>query len=90
LLLDFVRVEVDSPLHAQRGIAGAHRVVLVSDWGTEQGHDPIAHDLIERALVVMHGLHHPLEDGVQELPGLLRVPVGQQFHRALQIGRTGR
>jgi hypothetical protein len=34
----------------------------------------------------MDRLHHPLEDGVQELPRLLGVAVGEQFHRALQVG----
>jgi hypothetical protein len=29
------------------------------------------------------GLHHPLEDGVEELPGFFGIPVGEQLHRAL-------
>jgi hypothetical protein len=36
------------------------------------------------------GLHHPLEDGIEELPGLLGVAVGQQLHRALEIGEEHR
>jgi hypothetical protein len=35
----------------------------------------------------MHGRHHALQDGVEELPGLLRVAVRQQFHRALEVGK---
>jgi hypothetical protein len=54
--------------------------------GAEQRHDPIAHHLVDGALVVMHGLHHPLEDRVEDLARLLRVPVGQQLHGALQVG----
>src|SRR5204863_9988734 len=38
------------------------------------------------ALVVMDRLHHPLEDGVEELPGLLGVAVGEQLHGVLQVG----
>jgi hypothetical protein len=32
------------------------------------------------------GLHHPLEDGVQQLPSVFRVPIRQQLHRALEVG----
>src|SRR5262249_30561006 len=36
--------------------------------------------------VVMDGLHHPFEHGVEQLACFLRVPVGQQLHRALEVG----
>jgi hypothetical protein len=52
----------------------------------EERHDPVAHHLVDGALVVMDGLHHPLEHGVQEFPGLLRVTIRQQLHRAFQVG----
>ena len=52
----------------------------------KQRHNPITHDLIDRAFIAMDGGHHPLQHRVEELAGLLRVAVGQQFHRALQIG----
>ena len=58
--------------------------------GAEERHDPVAHHLVDRALVVMDGLHHPLEHRVQELAGLLRIPVGQQLHRALEVGEEDR
>ena len=38
----------------------------------------------------MDGLHHPLEHGVEELPRLLGVAVGEQFHRALEVGEEHR
>jgi hypothetical protein len=60
-------------------------VVLVREGRAEEGHDPVAHDLVDGALVVMHGLHHSLEDGVQELPGIFGIAVGEQLHRALQV-----
>jgi hypothetical protein len=34
----------------------------------------------------MDGLHHPLQDGVQEFARLFGVAVGEQFHRSLQVG----
>jgi hypothetical protein len=54
--------------------------------GTEECHDAVAHDLIDRSLVVMDGFHHPLQDRVEQLPRLLGVPVGEELHRALEVG----
>ena len=88
--LDFGGILVHGGLHGQGRIAGPHRMVLMGQGGTEQGHDTIAHDLIDRALIAMHGRHHALQDGVEELPGLLRVAIGQQFHRALEVGKQHR
>jgi hypothetical protein len=34
----------------------------------------------------MGGLHHPFQHRVQELPGLLGVPIGQELHGALEVG----
>src|SRR5215467_1694118 len=38
----------------------------------------------------MDRLHHPLEDGIQQLPRLLGVPVGEELHRALEVGEEHR
>jgi hypothetical protein len=61
-------------------------MVLVGQRGAEQRHDPVAHDLIDGPLVAVDGLHHELEDRIEELPCLLRVTVGQKLHRALEVG----
>jgi hypothetical protein len=58
----------------------------MSQRRTEQRHDSIAHDLVDGALVAVDGLHHVLEHGVQELPHVLGVPVGQELHGPLQVG----
>ena len=73
-------------LHAKGRVAGAHGVVFVGDRRPEERHDPIAHHLVDRALVVVNALHHPFEDRIQDLPGLLGVTVGEQLHGALQVG----
>ena len=65
-------------------------MVLVGQRRAEERHDPVAHDLVDGALVAVDGLHHPLEDRVEELPRLLGVAVGQQLHRALQVGEEDR
>ena len=77
-------------LHPQRGIARPHRVVLVGQRRAEERHDPVAHHLVDGALVAVDGLHHPLEDRVEELARLLGVAVGEQLHRALEVGEEDR
>ena len=61
-------------------------MVLVGERRAEQRHDAVAHHLVDRALVAVDGLHHPLEDGIEELARLLGVAVGQELHRALEVG----
>ena len=61
-------------------------MVLVGEGRAEERHDPVAHHLVDGALVAMHRLHHPLEHRVEELARLLGVAVGQQLHRALEVG----
>jgi hypothetical protein len=61
-------------------------VVLVGQRRAAQRHDPVAHHLVHRALVAVDGFHHPLEHGVQDLACVLGIAVGEQLHRALQIG----
>ena len=77
-------------LHPQRRIARAHRVILVGERRAEERHDPVAHDLVHGALVAVHRLHHVLEHRVEELARLLGVAVGQQLHRALEVGEEHR
>jgi len=80
------RVLPDGVLHAQGGIACAHGVILVGQRRAEQRHDAVAHDLVHRALVAVDGLHHVLEDRIENLARLLRIAVGEQLHRALEVG----
>ena len=73
-------------LHPQRGVTGPHGVILVGQRRAEQRHDPVAHDLVDGALVAVDRLHHVLEHGVEELARFLWIAIGQQLHRPLQIG----
>ncbi len=57
---------------------------------TEEGHNAIPHDLVDRVLVAVHGLDHPFQDRVQQWAGLLGVALGQQLHGALQVGKQHR
>jgi hypothetical protein len=80
-----VRVALERLLHPERRVTGAHGMVLVRQRRTEECHDPIAHDLVNRPLVAVHRLHHVFEHGVEELSRLLRIAIGQQFHRTFEV-----
>jgi hypothetical protein len=41
-----LRVALHRLLHAEGGVAGAHATILVGERGAEQGHDPVAHHLV--------------------------------------------
>src|SRR5262245_50756554 len=62
-------------------------MVLVSHWGAKERHNAVTHDLVDGALIAMHRRHHAFEHGVEELPGLFGITVGQEFHGVLQIGK---
>src|SRR5262249_17938004 len=49
-------------------------------------HDAVPHDLVDGALVAVDGLHHPLQDGVEQLARLLGVAVGEELHGTLEVG----
>ena len=65
-------------------------MILVGQRRAEEGHDAVAHDLVDGALVVMDRLHHAFEHGIEEFPRLLGVAVRQQLHGALQVGEEHR
>jgi hypothetical protein len=54
-------------------------VILVGERRAEQRHDPVAGRLVDGALIVMDGLHHVFEDGIEEFMRLLGVALGQQL-----------
>src|SRR6185295_7407895 len=85
-----LRISRHGLLHPQRRVARADRVVFVSEGRAEESHDAVAHHLIDGALVAVHGFHHPFEHGIEDLPRLLRIAVGEQLHRPLEIGKQHR
>jgi hypothetical protein len=64
-------------LQCKRRIAGPHGMIFMGNVGAKQRHDTITHDLIDRALIAMHGSHHALEHRVEEMPGLFWITVGE-------------
>ena len=70
--------------------AGSHCVIFVSQGRTEQCHDPVAHHLVDRALITVHGFHHVFQDRIQEFPRVLWILIRQQFHRTLHVSEQHR
>jgi hypothetical protein len=58
-------------------------VILLCERRAKQRHDAVTHHLVDRALIAVHGLDHPLQYRFEELACLLRVAIRQQLHRAL-------
>jgi hypothetical protein len=87
---DFLAVSLHALLHPQGRVAGPHGMILVGERRPEERHDPVPHHLVDRSLVAVHGLHHVLEHGVEQLPGLLGIAVGEKLHRAPEIGEEYR
>ena len=82
-----LRIVAHRLLHRQGGIAGPNRMILMRQRGAEQRHDAVAQDLIDRAFVAVHRRHHPLEHRVEELLRFLGVAIGEQLHRAFEVGK---
>ena len=65
-------------------------MVFVRQRCTEQRHDAVAHHLVDRALVAVHGVHHGVQGRVQEGWAALGVEVADQLRRAFEIGKEHR
>ena len=48
-------------------------MVFVGNGGAKQRHNAIAEHLIDRALEAVHGVHHEMDSGIEELLGGFRV-----------------
>jgi hypothetical protein len=59
-------IALERPSDAKRGVDGPARVVLMGDGGTEQRHDAVAQELVDRALVAVHLGQHEVEGPAHE------------------------
>jgi len=85
-----LRILLHRLLHPERGVAGAHGVIFVGHRSAEERHNAVAHHLVHGALVPVDGLHHAFEHRVEDLPRLFGVAIGEQLHRALEVGEEHR
>jgi hypothetical protein len=74
----------------QGGVAGALRVILVSDRCTEEGHDPIASVLIDRPLEAVNAVGEDLEEVLHDPVPFLGIELLREVHRPLHVGEENR
>ena len=72
--------------HPQCRVTGALGVVLVGDRGAEDGHDPVAGELVDGALEGLDGAGQQGEEALHDLAPLLRVLALGEVHRAAHVG----
>ncbi len=75
--LDLISIAAYPILHSKGRVTCTYGMVLVSKGRTEQGHDPVAHNLVDGPFITVYGLHHVFEDRVKELPRFLGITVGK-------------
>jgi hypothetical protein len=46
-------------------------------WCPKQGHDAVAHHLVDGTFVLVYGRHHAVEYRIEQVPCLLGVALGQ-------------
>jgi hypothetical protein len=62
-------------------------MIFMGNGRPEQGHDPIAHDLVHGPFIPMYRRHQAFQHRIEQLAGLFRIAVGQEFHRAFEVGK---
>ena len=85
-----LRVGAHGGLHGQGRVAGAQGVVFVGNGSTEQGHNAITKHLVDGALEAVHGVHHVVDGGIEELLGGFRVEAADEFRRVFEVGKHHR
>ena len=46
--------------------------------------------LVHRPFIAVHGVHHKVQDRIQQFPGCFRIEALDQLHRALGVGKEHR
>ena len=72
-------------LHGQGRVTGAHGVVLVGNGRPKERHDAVAQDLVDGALVAVHGVHHAVDGGIEELLGRFGIQAANELGRVFDI-----
>jgi hypothetical protein len=85
-----VRVVAKRIAQMKRRLAGAVGVILQSERRAEQGHDPVASELVHGAFEAVHAVGKDLEEGVENVVPLLGVELFGERHRALHVGKEHR
>ena len=80
----------EAPLHRERRVEGALRVILVRLGNAEHGHDRVARELLDRAARVTDLLGHRVVEALEHDARPLRVLLLSERRRADEIGEQHR
>ena len=85
LQAQLVRVAAQLLGEVQRRVTRTLRVVFMGDGRPEEGHDPIARELVDCALEAMHTLGQNREKAVHDAVPLLGINGAGELHRTMDI-----
>jgi hypothetical protein len=60
-------------------------MVLMGEGGAEQRHDPISHDPVDQALIVVDRLQHVIEDGIEKSLRFFWITIGNYAERSHDV-----
>jgi hypothetical protein len=72
--------------HVSCSETGAHRMILIGEWRTEQRHDAVAEHAVNCAAVMVHRLDHGLQYRLEPVQRLFRIQLLDHLGRAADIG----
>ena len=85
-----VRVLAYRVANMQRGVTSALGVILVRDRRTEECHDSVTGELIDRAFEAVHALGENLEEALEDAVPLLGIELLGEFERPLHVREQDR
>jgi len=88
--LQFCRVAPQFVVEIEGRVACALRVVFMGDGRAEQGHDPVAGELIDRSLEAMDPLAQYGEEAIHDVVKEFGVDLIRQLHRSLDVDEEHR
>ena len=81
----FLRDALHLLLQSERCVAGSDGMILVGNGCPKKGHDPVALNLVDRTFVLVHGIDHALERGLEKLRRIFRVQILGDLGRSTDI-----
>ena len=60
-------------------------MILLCERRSKERHDTITHHLVDRAPIMIDGLHHAAEDGIEKPARLIGIEIGDTFRRSLYV-----
>jgi hypothetical protein len=87
---ELFRVDRDRLIDVQGGVAGPSGVILLIDRSSEEGHDPVPGELVDRSSEATHAIGEQLDEAVHDRGPYFGVEVLLKIHRSLDVGKENR